>query len=69
MLVASLWDQKVGYFDFKHKGRDSGNQALSDGAFRGPRVTVTRLVWKNTVCDISVHTQPPLRLKTTYKAK
>lgn len=59
------WDA----FDFRQKEGDRGCQALSDGAFQGPGVTVVYLVPENTVCDITVHMEPPPRLKTTFKAK
>lgn len=59
------WDT----FDFRHEDGDRGSQAFSDGASQGPGVTVTRLVLDSTVCNSTIHTKPPPRLKTKDKAK
>lgn len=55
------WDT----LDVRHKERDRGSQAFTDGALRGPGVTVIHRVPRNTMWDIASYCAPP-RLKATH---
>lgn len=55
-------------FHFRHKKGDEGARLLVMEPLGGPGVTVAHLMPENTVCNLTLHTELPSRLKTTYKA-